>query len=377
MRVLVTQKMKTSSLHINDQSTWRGGEQQVYYLLKGLKERGQRAELVAQPTSVLGERAREIGVKVHPIRMRGEADLPSAVRIARLVARERFDVVHMHTAHAHALGCLACAFNPAPLCIVSRRVDFPINKMPFGIPSVKYRWRVDHYVAISEAVKKVLAAGGVRESKVSVVHSGVEPRTNLPPRAEIRRSLGFPEGANIVGSVGALVDHKGQRFLIEAAPLILRKAPSTKFVFVGNGELRASLKTLASELNVDDAIMFTGYQSNAHEYISAFDVFVAPSLMEGLNTSILDAMMLARPVVGTTAGGIPEIIEHEKTGLLVPPRNARALAEAILDLLSNPDKSKRLALAGHSRAVAEFTADQMVEGTIAVYGSLLKDPCKT
>ena len=369
----MTQKMRTSSLHINDQSTWRGGERQVYNLLKGLKERGHHAELVAQPGGALGERAKAMSTSVHSIRMRGEADLLAAGRIAGLVYKEKFDIVHMHTAHAHTLGCIACAFNSRPRCVVSRRVINPIRKSPFLPAILKYRWRVDHYVAISEAVKKVLTAGGVRESKVSVVHSGVEPRADLPPRAEIRRSLGFPEGANIVGSVGALVDHKGQRFLIEAAPIVLRQRPQTKFILVGDGEQAGALKTLASELNVDDAIMFTGYQSNAHEYISAFDVFVAPSLMEGLNTSILDAMMLGRPVVGATAGGIPEIIEHEKTGLLVPPRNARALAEAILDLLSHQDKSKRLALAGHSRAVAEFTADQMVEGTIAVYESLLKD----
>ena len=365
------------SLHINDQSTWRGGEQQVFYLLKGLKDRDCRAELVAQPGSVLAERARATGITVHPIRMRGEADLFAVRRIAGLISRERFDIVHMHASHSHALGCMACAFNRLPLCIVSRRVINPIRRYPWSPSILKYRWRVDHYIAISEAVKDVLAAGGVDRKKVSIVHSGVEPRSGPDSHIEARRSLGIPADAKLVGNVGALVDHKGQRFLVEAVPLVLRDMPSTKFIIVGDGELRGFLQALASQLGVDGAIMFPGFQSGANRYISALDIFVAPSLMEGLNTSILDAMMLQRSVIGTTVGGIPEIIENEKTGLLVPPKDARKLADAILDLLANAEKAENLALAGHRKAMDKFTADRMIEGTIAVYENLLKNLCKT
>ncbi|MBI4829958.1 MAG: glycosyltransferase, partial [Candidatus Lindowbacteria bacterium] len=276
----------------NDQATWRGGEQQVYYLLKGLKERGHRAELIAQPASILGERALSIGVKVHPIRMRGEADVLASRRIASLVAAERFDVVHAHTAHAHTLSILACAFNPAPVCVVSRRVDFPINRKPLGLPLLKYRWRVNHYIAISEAVRNVLISGGVNAARISIVHSGVQPREAAGDPAQFRRSVVIPAEGGLVGTVGALVDHKGQRFLIEAAPLVLRKFPETKFIIVGDGELRDCLTSLASQLSVNDAIMFPGFRPDADKYISALDVFVAPSHMEGLNTSILDAMML-------------------------------------------------------------------------------------
>ncbi|MBI5117366.1 glycosyltransferase family 4 protein [Candidatus Poribacteria bacterium] len=362
-----------ASLHINDQATWRGGEKQVYYLLRGLNERGHRAELVAQPKSALGERVRELGIRVHSVRMRGEIDVPASRRIAGLVNDGHFDVVHMHTAHAHALGCMACAFNRKPVCVVSRRVDFPINRKPFGLPALKYRWRVDHYIAISEAVKSVLVSGGVSIEKVSIVYSGVEPRNHPGFGVEIRRSLGLPADLSLVGNVGALVDHKGHRFLIEAVPLVLQRIPSTRFVIVGDGELRDSLKSLASQLSVGDVIMFPGFRPDADKYISAFDVFVVPSHMEGLNTSILDAMMLRRPVIGTTAGGIPEIIVNDKTGLLVPPKDPPALAEAIVGLLGNPEKARRLADAGRAMVMNRFTADRMVEGTIAVYQNLLKN----
>jgi glycosyltransferase involved in cell wall biosynthesis len=309
--------------------------------------------------------------------MHGEADVIAAGRISRLIGREQFDIVHMHTAHAHTLGCLACTFNRKPLCIVSRRVDFPISRKPFGLAALKYRWRVDHYIAISQAVKDVLVAGGVNEDMVSIVHSGVQLRTVTGSRDELRHALGIALEEKLVGTVGALVDHKGHRFLIEATPLVLQKAPLTRFIIVGDGELMSPLRSLASKLNVNNAIMFAGFQPEVDKYMAAFDLFVAPSHMEGLNTSILDAMMLGRPVIGTTAGGIPEIIEHGKTGLLVPPKDPAALAEAIVALVTDLSKAENLARAGHERVQERFTADRMVEGTIAIYKNLLSERCKS
>ncbi len=369
--------MPLSTLHINDQTTWRGGERQVFYLIRGLKKEGHDVELVSQPGSVLGERARAEGIRVNHVRMRGEVDIMAARRIAGLIRSGGFDVVHMHTAHTHMLGCMACARNSNPVCVVSRRVDFPIRKRFFSLSGIKYAFRVDHYIAISNVVKEVLIKGGVGPEKISVVYSGVESSGSDREGSDIRVEFGLAGSARIIGTVGALVDHKGYRYLVEAAPLIMRKIPDAKLIFVGDGELRAELESLAYQCGAQDAIIFAGFRTDAHSLLRQIDVFVAPSHMEGLNTSILDAMMASKPVVATNAGGIPEIIEHEKTGLLVPPRNARALAEAIVDLLTHPEKAERLALAGQKRAMDKFTADRMVEGTIAVYQGLLKNRCKT
>jgi len=248
----------------------------------------------------------------------------------------------------------------------------PIRKQPLSLALVKYKWRVNYYIAISQAVRDVLVSGGVDAKKISVVYSGVEPQGPTGSRWEARRSLGIPADAKLVGTVGALAHHKGQRYLLEAAPIVLRKMPATRFILVGDGESAAFLRSLASQLGVDNAIMFPGFQPNARKYISACDVFVAPSLMEGLNTSILDAMMLHCPVIGTTVGGIPELIQDDETGLLVPPEDPQRLAEAILNVLDNPEKAGKLALAGYERAMNRFTADRMVEGTIGVYETLVR-----
>ena len=278
----------------------------------------------------------------------------------------------MHAAHAHMIGAMACAFNRNPLCIVSRRVDFPINPGPFGLGKLKYLWRVDAYIAVCEAVKNVLVSGGVDAAKIYVVHSGAVPPKVSQGKA-VRDELGVGPDEKLVGNVGALVDHKGQRYMIEAAPLVLKKSPKTTFVIIGSGELEPFLKDLAWQLHVENSCIFPGFKQDIGTYLAAFDVFVAPSHMDGLNNSVVEAMMMGRPVVGADAGGIPEIVEHGKTGLLARPKDPASLAEAILEMLENPQKAARLASAGREVAFSKFTADHMVQGTIEVYEKLLKN----
>jgi glycosyltransferase involved in cell wall biosynthesis len=274
------------------------------------------------------------------------------------------------------LGALACAFNPSPACIVTKRVAFPIRRGPLGIAKLKYFWRIDLYVAVCKAIKELLVAAGIDASKIHVVHSGV-----MPPDAEngqaVREELGLGADDKLVGTIGALVEAKGQRHLIEAAPLILDEAPETRFLIVGGGKLENELRKLAAQLRVADAVYFTGFQKEVGKFLAALDVFVLPSHMEGLNNSVIEAMMVGKPVIGTNVGGIPEIIEHGKTGVLIPPGNHSALAEAVAGMVKNPERAAALASAGRETARSRFTVDRMINGTTRVYETLLRDKCRT
>jgi glycosyltransferase involved in cell wall biosynthesis len=364
--------MVYNTLHLDGERTWRGGEQQALYLTTGLQARGHRVTVACQPGSPLAERAREAGLEVAEVRMRGEADFLAVLALRRLMRRGGFDIVHMHTSHAHTIGCTAAALARRGRTIVSRRVDFGVAKNL--VSGFKYRHAVDRFVAISHAIKRVLMAGGVDERRIAVVHSGVDlGRFEDVPPNRFRDELGFPPDAPVIGNVAHMADHKGQRYLIAAMPAVLAAEPRARLVVVGDGELRGALEAQARELDVGRAVTFTGFRTDVPQWLDFFDVFVMSSHLEGLCTSVLDALVMRKPVVAAAAGGLPEIIRNEETGLLVPTKDPEALAQAILRLLADRELGRRLAEAGRRRVEEHFSADSMVEGTLRVYHEVMDE----
>ncbi len=367
-------------LHLNTERTWRGGEQQLAWLLGGLARRGHRSLLVAQPASPLADRARAAGHEVRELRMRGEVDPLAVVRLAGLLRRERFDLVHVHTSHAHTLGALAAALGRArrPPVVLTRRVDFSIFRRSFfGLNRLKYLHGVDRTITVSRAVRDVLVADGLPPERLVVVHSGIDPtriEAAADQRAATRAELGVPDDHALVGNVAALVDHKGQRYLVDAIPKVLAAHPQTTFAIVGEGPLRAALEAQARARGVSERLRFTGFRDDVPALLAAFDLFVMPSHLEALGTSVLDAMAAALPVVATRAGGLPEAVADGETGLLCPPRDPAALATAITALLADPARARHMGEAGRRRVRAEFSKGAMVEGTLRVYRELLGRP---
>jgi glycosyltransferase involved in cell wall biosynthesis len=177
-----------------------------------------------------------------------------------------------------------------------------------------------------------------------------------------------------VGNVAALVPHKGHRYLIEAAHLVVRSMPDARFVILGEGELRDHLQHLIHEHRLEKHVLLPGFRADAIGCIKGFDLFVMSSVTEGLGTSVLDAMACRRAVVATRAGGIPEVVEDGRTGALVEPRQSRQLADAILRLLSDPALRTRMAEAGYARVRERFTVERMVAETAALYARLAGQP---
>lgn len=366
-------------LHLNTEPTWRGGEQQLLYLLDGLRARGVPSLLVAQPGAPMAQRARAAGHEVKELRMHGEVDPLAALRLHHLLRAGRFGVVHAHTSHAHTLASLAAApfgrWRRRPRVVVARRVDFSIFRRSFfGLNGLKYLHGVDAYVTVSEAIRRVLIGDGVPAARITCVHSGIDlAKIEAAPdrREQVRAELGVPPGHLLLANVAHMADHKGQRYLLEALPAVLARRPDVVCAIVGDGELRQELEALAAKLGVTAAVRFPGFRQDVPTILKALDLFVMPSHMEGLGTSVLDAMAAGVPVVGTEAGGMPESIEHGVTGLVCPVRDAGALARAILSLLDDPALARRLADAGAARVRERFSTEAMVEGTLRVYERLV------
>jgi glycosyltransferase involved in cell wall biosynthesis len=209
---------------------------------------------------------------------------------------------------------------------------------------------------------------GVDEAHAFTVYEGVQVEAiAAQPPADVHRELWLPAGAPVVGNIAALVAHKGQRFLVEAATAIVRARPDTQILIFGEGELRPALQRQIKSLGLDHHVKLVGFRPDILSLLCGLDVFVMSSLTEGLGTSILDAMAASRPVVATTAGGIPETVVDGVTGLLVPPGHAAPLAEAVIALLGDPARRQAMGAAGLARVREHFTVDRMVDATLAVY----------
>jgi len=359
------------SLHIDTARTWRGGQNQVLLTVNGLRAIGQRAALVAHPDGELRQRAVE-GLDLIPIAPRAEMDLSAAWRLARVIKRLAPDVIHAHDPHGVAMASLALSLGAGsrsgggrPALVVSRRVDFHLKGNSFS--RWKYR-EVDCFIAASEAIRQMLIGDGVDAARTVTVHEGIDVEHVLAaPAVNVHEAFWLPHHAPVVGNVAALVPHKGQRHLIEAAHLVVRDVPDARFVILGEGELREPLERQVREYKLEKHVFLPGFRTDVLGCIKGFDLFAMSSITEGLGTSLLDAMACSRAIVATRAGGIPEIVEDGVNGALVAPRDHGAMAEAIVRLLKDDGVRKRMGDAGLARVQAQFTVERMVEQTTKVY----------
>jgi L-malate glycosyltransferase len=355
------------SLHIDTAQTWRGGQNQVLLTVLGLKARGHRVALVAHPDGELQRRAAG-AADLTPLSPRAEMDLGAAWQLSRLIRQLAPDLVHAHDPHAVAAAALALALgapDPRPPLVASRRVDFHIRGNSFSW--WKYR-QVSCFIAASEAIGRMLIEDGLPADRVVRVYEGIEvDRIAGQEPANLREEHWLPPHAVIVGNVAALVPHKGQRYLVEAAALVIQKVPEARFLIAGEGELRPVLQRQIKDLHLDKHVVLTGFHTGIPAFLKGLDLFVMSSVTEGLGTSLLDAMAASRAIVATRAGGIPEVVADGSTGLLVPVRGPEAMAEAIGGLLRDPERRERMGRAGLARVRAQFSADRMVDATLDAY----------
>ncbi|MCC6486344.1 MAG: glycosyltransferase [Candidatus Hydrogenedentes bacterium] len=355
-------------LHVDEQSGWRGGEQQASYLIRGLIARGHACVIAGRRGSpfLIRDHGGEVTARVDAP-FRGEADLWSAWILARALRRFDIDLVHSHTSHALTYAILACALARRGKVVASRRVDFSPRKNAFS--HWKYT-RADGIVAISHRIAEVMRGFGVPESKLMVVHSGIDPaRMDVEPLP--REELGVPSDAPLIGNVAALVGHKDQATLIAAMPAVLSVQPQARLLIAGEGPLRGALERQIAELGVGHAVRLLGYRDDIPRLIKTLDVFVLSSSEEGLGTSVLDAMAAGIPVVATRAGGIPEMVRDNETGLLAPIGDPSAFARAVTAMLGDSALRARLARRAGKLVAEHFTYQRMVEGNEEVYRRVL------
>lgn len=356
-------------LHIDEQQTWRGGEQQACWLMQGLCSYGFEVYAVGKENSEFINRLETISnIRTFTLPLRSELDLYSAWKIANLARKNKIDIIHAHTSHAHSLAILSTFFYTTPKIVVSRRVSFPPAKNIFS--KWKYNY-IDLIIPVSYYVAKILKEQGVVENKIQVVRSSIDlSHIDVPPYR--KSELEIADNIKILLNAGALVPHKDHITLLNAFSKVREKFNEVVLLIAGSGPLQNDIQAEIDKLNLSQHVRLLGYRNDVPRLIRTADMYVSSSWSEGLGTSVLEALACEKPVVATEAGGVSEMVINHKTGLLVPNKNPQLLAEAIIYMLSHPEEAIAMATKGRKHVEDNFTVQRMVDETISVYQKLIK-----
>ncbi len=334
-------------------------------LVRHLVARSHINHVVCYPGGPLAREFFADRVKLHPLTIRNDVDFAAVAALRRLLREENYDIVHFHTKRAHALSAWLGSAPATQKRVVTRRMDYPIRHG--WIDRYLYNRCVDGVVAISRPIADLLAEGGVARGKIRLIPSGVDPAAyeNIPP-PDGRRS------PTAVGTVAVLEERKGIRFLLEAAAELKRRGRSLRYRVAGDGAEKNRLQELARKLGVEEEIEFAGFVADVPAFLATIDIFVLPSLYEGLGVAALEAMAAARPVVASAVGGLKDSVVPGETGLLVPPGNAPGLADAIGSLAAEPGRMRAMGESGRARLRERFTMERMARANEDFYYDLLE-----
>lgn len=355
------------TIHVDTERGWRGGERQAFWLAERLARQGHRSVIAARPAEPLAERAATAGIAIIPLSPFGEMDILAALSLRRAIVREDADIVHAHTGHAVALAAMATIGTRARM-VLTRRVSFLLKRNPLSL--WKYA-RADAIIAVCQATADALVMSGIESARITVAYSGVDLTRVIPPAsAETVASFGVKPGAPLVVMVAALVGHKDPLTFIRAMDVARRTVPGIQGLMVGEGNLRAEVEREIATLGLGDCVYLAGYRTDADSLMSVANVVALSSSDDGIGGVVIDAMSFGKPVAATAAGGIPEAVVNDETGILVPVGDANALGAAIARLLTDSELARRMGANGIRRAPL-FSIDNTVDRTLDVYERVL------
>jgi len=355
-------------LHTESSCGWGGQELRVLSEIAGMRARGHEVTLAAPPEATILREARTRGLDVLALPMRDKR--PAGVRALRHLLKSRpVDVVVTHSSTDTWLVALArLGWRTAPPLVRTRHISAPIPRNP--ATRWLYQRATAHVVTTGESLRlQVIAETGLSPERVTSVPTGIDLRVFRPrDRNEARTVLGLPADAFIVGIVATLRSWKGHAYLVEAVV----DMPDARLVIVGDGPGRENLIAQAQKLGIADRVLMAGHHSDVAPWLQSFDVFALPSYAnEGVPQAIMQAMACRIPVVTTAVGAIGEIARNDETALIVTPRDALALREALVRLSTEPALGRRLAEAALEQARGRFSVEVMLDRMEAVLAKMI------
>lgn len=356
-----------------------GGQLVALQLMRAARTAGHEVAVVSPGTGPFIDLVRDEGIPVHHADVSRTFHIRGAVRLARLLRAERADILHTHTAVAANILARVAGRIAGARVVTHLHAHNTFRRHAAAAAAMRLLDNVSarlasRIIAVSASVGDSYACQGYPAGRIVVIPNGIEvgPLPASRP-SRIREEVGVPAGVPVLGEIGRLCAQKGQETLIAAAASL----PGAQVLLVGDdleqeGAYQHRLERLALAAGVADRVFFTGYLGDTAAVIDELDVFVLPSWIEGMPLVLLEAMGRARPVVSTAVGGIPEVVEHGVTGLLVRPGDPAALAHALQELLADPDRARAMGEAGRKRVQERFSAAAATSRVLEVYDELAR-----
>lgn len=360
-------------LFIGFEKSWRGGENQILLLVKGLKHLGVEC-FVAYPHN---SRAIDKFKKLCPVLELASGksfSIRNLLRLRSYIKENKIQIIDANSSGAHGYGIGLKRLNKGLKLVVHRRVDNPLQRR--RSTRAKYlSKRVDAFVAISSCISNILKDYGVAEEKIHIVRSAIDTsKYDTLDRSQARENFAIHPKVNkeqmFLGNAAAFTEQKGHEVFIEAVAKM--KAKNFVVFLAGEGELKAQIEKRVKELNIEEKVFFLGHIENVPEFLKALDLMVLASNNEGLGSIFLDAIAAGCCVVGTRVGGIPEIILHNKTGVLVNKGDSAQLAKELDSLIENQGFREMLVRSAQKHIHTSFGLKEMVLGNLRVYKALLE-----
>ncbi len=355
--------------HIETGRNFLGGPQQVVYLINELEKLGHENLLICPSGTGIDLEARKLGIKVKNFTCFGDLDFLFAYRLSVFLKKNMPDIVHCHSRRgADVLGGLAvtCANTPG---VISRRVDNLENKL---FSKLRYK-NFKKIIAISEAISSILKESSIEDEKVEIIKDAVDVSslTKKPNLDFFKKEFGFGDDIFLAAAVGQLIPRKGHKYLLQAVAQIRKKFKNFKLVIFGDGFLRKKLQKQLISLELEGTVRFAGFYDNLDDFIGCFKLFIHPSLKEGMGVAVLKASAAGVPVIASKVGGLPEVIDNNKTGILVNPGSAIELENAIANLIKDNELRQKFSEASRLKIQAEFSISMMAAKHVSLYKTLV------
>ncbi len=351
---------------------WGGQEIRIMAELMGLARRGHRTGLLAAPGAEILARARADGLPTWEVPFRHTLDLASAVRAARLLRGQEADVLVTHSSKDGWLGGAAGLLAGVPV-VRMRHLAVPVRRNP--ISRLVYTRLCRRIVTTGEGGRELLIGQArVPPERVVAVPTGVDLARFDPRRVDggpVRRALGIPREAPVVGMVAVLRSKKGHRYFVEAARELVRAVPGARFLIVGEGPMRTAVEGWIAEAGLAGCVFLLGHREDIPEVMAAMDVMVLPSRRdEGVPQVLGQALAMERVVVTSDVAGVTELVEDGVTGVVVPPEDSQALAQAVIGLLRDRERARAMGRAGARRVADGFGLEKVLDQMETIYGEV-------